>query len=77
VEVADHPQRVVRDCVVLDRRQPDALQPGHELDEKAAFYKLVEALEDAKEIAVLRMALDDDPARFGEPTPYAAGDHTG
>ena len=55
----------------------DQLQPGRESDETAAFYEIVKVLEDSRDIAVLRMALDDDPARFGEPTPYAAGDHTG
>jgi hypothetical protein len=55
----------------------DTLQPGREADETAAFYKIVTTLEDCREIAVLRMALDDDPSRFGEPTPFAAGDHTG
>ena len=55
----------------------DHLQPGREMDEKAAFYAIVTAIEDSREIAILRMALDDDPSRFGEPTPVAAGDHTG
>jgi hypothetical protein len=55
----------------------DALEPGHDLDEKQAFYEIVKVLEDSREVAILRMALDDDPARFGEPTPFAAGDHTG
>jgi uncharacterized protein YidB (DUF937 family) len=47
------------------------------LDEKEAFYQLVEALETAPEIVAIRMALGEDPSRFGAPTPYAAGDHTG
>jgi hypothetical protein len=55
----------------------DALESGHDLDEKQAFYEIVKVLEDSREVAILRMALDDDPARFGEPTPFAAGDHTG
>ncbi|MDB5444389.1 MAG: hypothetical protein JWP73_2765 [Phenylobacterium sp.] len=55
----------------------DHLRPGRDPDEAAAFYAIVETLETAREIKILRMALDDDPARFGEPTPYAAGDHTG
>jgi len=55
----------------------DRLQPGREVDEKAAFYEIVTAIEDSREIAVLRMALDDDPQRFGEPTPFASGDNTG
>jgi hypothetical protein len=55
----------------------DQLQPGRPADEKAAFYEIVALLESSKDLSVLRMALDDDPARFGEPTPFAAGDHTG
>ena len=55
----------------------DRLQPGREVDETAAFYEIVTAIEDSREIAVLRMALDDDPQRFGEPTPFASGDNTG
>lgn len=55
----------------------DHLQPGRDVREAAAFYEIVEVLEDSREIAVLRTALNDDPSRFGEPTPYAAGDHTG
>ena len=39
--------------------------------------KLVEMLETSPEITAVRMALGQDPARFGEPTPYAAGDSTG
>ncbi|HEV2530202.1 hypothetical protein [Phenylobacterium sp.] len=55
----------------------DHLQPGREVDEKAAFYQIVTTIEDSREIAIVRMALDDDPVRFGEPTPLAAGDRTG
>lgn len=55
----------------------DHLAKGEALDEKEAFYEIVETLETAREVARLRMALDDDPARFGDPTPFAAGDHTG
>jgi hypothetical protein len=55
----------------------DHLSRGDALDEKEAFYQIVEALETAPEIAVLRMALGDDPVRFGEATPLAAGDNTG
>ena len=47
------------------------------LDEKEAFSRIVEMLETAPEIARVRMALGQDPARFGEPTPYASGDSTG
>ena len=55
----------------------DHLSRGDALDEKEAFYEIVETLETAREVTRLRMALGDDPARFGDPTPLAAGDHTG
>ena len=55
----------------------DHLSRGEALDEKEAFYEIVETLETAREVTRLRMALGDDPARFGDPTPFAAGDHTG
>lgn len=55
----------------------DQLQPGRPADEKAAFYAIAELLETAPELTTLRLALDDDPSRFGEPTPFAAGDKTG
>jgi hypothetical protein len=55
----------------------DHLARRDDLDEKEAFYQLVEALETAPEISRLRLALDDDPHRFGAPTPLAAGDNTG
>jgi hypothetical protein len=47
------------------------------LDEAACFYRIVETLETSPEITKVRLALGQDPARFGEPTPFAAGDHTG
>jgi hypothetical protein len=55
----------------------DHLGKKQALDEKEAFYQLVEALETAPEVAKVRLALGDDPHRFGEPTPAAAGDSTG
>jgi len=55
----------------------DHLQPGRDADEAGAFYEIVRTLEVSREIATLRMALGRDPVRFGEPTPYAAGDNTG
>lgn len=55
----------------------DHLSKKDDLDETEAFYQLVEALETAPEITRIRLALDDDPHRFGEPTPTAAGDSTG
>ena len=55
----------------------DHLSKKDALDEKEAFYQVVEALETAPEIAKVRMALGQDPHRFGEPTPVAAGDNTG
>jgi hypothetical protein len=55
----------------------DHLARGEALDEKEAFYQVVQALEIAPEITTIRMALGDDPHRFGEPTPVASGDNTG
>jgi hypothetical protein len=55
----------------------DHLSKGQALDEKEAFYQLVEALETAPEIGKVRLALGDDPHRFGAATPFAAGDNTG
>jgi hypothetical protein len=55
----------------------DALAKKDDLDEAEAFYRIVELLETAPEITTVRMALGDDPHRFGEPTPVAAGDNTG
>jgi hypothetical protein len=55
----------------------DRLSRTGDIDEKEAFYQLVEALETAPEIVVVRMALGDDPHRFGDPTAVAATDHTG
>jgi hypothetical protein len=61
----------------LEELVADNLSKKGRLDEAEAFYQLVEALETAPEIAKVRMALGDDPHRFGEPTPVAAGDSTG
>jgi hypothetical protein len=61
----------------LEELVADQLSKKDALDEKEAFYQLVEALETAPEVAQVRLALNDDPHRFGEPTPAAAGDNTG
>ena len=61
----------------LEELVADHLSKKDGLDEKEAFYQLVEALETAPEITRVRMALGDDPHRFGDPTPAAAGDNTG
>jgi hypothetical protein len=58
----------------LEEIVADQLSRKGQIDEKEAFYRIVEALETAPEIAAMRLALDDDPHRFGEPTPVAAGD---
>lgn len=55
----------------------DRLSRPGELDEADAFYRIVETLETAPEIAKVRLALGDDPHRFGAPTPLASGDNTG
>ncbi|WP_374470849.1 hypothetical protein [Phenylobacterium sp.] len=61
----------------IQDRVADHLSKTGEIDEKEAFYEIVEMLETSQEITKLRMALGQDPHRFGEPTPYAAGDNTG
>ena len=61
----------------LEELVADRLARKGELDEAEAFYDIVEILETAPEITRLRLALGDDPHRFGEPTPAAAGDRTG
>jgi hypothetical protein len=61
----------------LEELVADQLSKKDDLDEAEAFYQIVEALETAPEIAVVRMALGDDPHRFGEATAVASGDHTG
>jgi hypothetical protein len=55
----------------------DRLSRPGEFDEADAFYRIVEALETAPEIAKVRLALGDDPHRFGARTPLASGDNTG
>ena len=61
----------------LEELVAEHLSRGGALDEKAAFYEIVEALETAPEIVPLRMALGEDPSRFGEPNPMASGGNTG
>jgi hypothetical protein len=61
----------------IQDRVADHLSQKGDFDEKEAFYEIVEMLETSQEITKLRMALGQDPHRFGEPTPYAAGDNTG
>jgi len=61
----------------LEELIADRLASQQAFDEAAAFYDIVEMLETAPEIAKVRLALGDDPHRFGEPTPAAAGDGTG
>ena len=61
----------------LEELVADRLSQTGAFDEAEAFYRIVEALETAPEIAKIRMALGQDPHRFGEPTPTAAGGHTG
>ncbi len=61
----------------LQERVGETLARKGEIDEARSFYDIVEMLETAREIDQVRMALGDDPMRFGEPTPLAAGDNTG
>jgi hypothetical protein len=61
----------------LEELVADQLARKDDIDEREGFYRIVEALETAPEIAKVRMALGDDPSRFGAPTPAAAGGRTG
>ena len=61
----------------IQERVGETLAQKGEIDEARSFYDIVEMLETSREIDKVRMALGDDPARFGEPTPVAAGDNTG
>lgn len=61
----------------LEELIADHLSKKGAIDEREAFYQLVEALETAPEVAKVRLALGDDPHRFGDPTPVAGPDHTG
>jgi hypothetical protein len=55
----------------------DHLSRKDGLDERRAFYDVVEILETAPEINQVRTVLGQDPTRFGEETPVAHGGHTG
>ena len=74
-----HDALVAADALIsrIEELVADRLSQTGELDEQEAFYRIVEMLETAPEIARVRMALGQDPHRFGEPTPAAAGDNTG
>lgn len=61
----------------LQDRAADYLSRKGEIDEAHAFYDLVEMLETAPEITTVRVALDRDPIRFGDPTPVSRAGHTG
>lgn len=55
----------------------DRLSQSGDFDEARAFYDIVEVLETSSEISKVRMALDRDPYRFGEPTPVSRAGNTG
>jgi hypothetical protein len=55
----------------------DHLSRKDALDERRAFYDVVELLETAPEITQVRTALGLEPTRFGEESPVAHGGHTG
>jgi hypothetical protein len=76
---AQHAALAAADALIsrLEELVADELSKKDKLDEKQAFYRIVEMLETSPEITTVRMALGQDPARFGEPTPYASGDSTG
>ena len=54
----------------LDRKQDG-------LDESAAFYEIVEMFETSPEITKIRMALGQDPSRWGDRSPLASPSNTG
>jgi hypothetical protein len=78
-DIADREALVAANALIsrIEDLVADHLSKGEALDEKEAFYQLVAALETAPEIGKLRLALGDDPHRFGAATPVAAGDNTG
>lgn len=61
----------------LQDRAADHLARKDDFDEARGFYDLVEMLETAPEITTIRVALNRDPYRFGEPTPMSRAGHTG
>lgn len=61
----------------LQEKAADHLSQKDALDEARAFYDLVEILETSRDISKVRMALERDPFRFGEPTPVSRAGHTG
>lgn len=59
-------------------RIADFLGEKHDgLDEAAAFYEIVAMFETSPEITKLRMALGQDPSRWGDRSPLASPGHTG
>jgi hypothetical protein len=78
-DIADREALVAANALIsrIEDLVADHLSKGEALDEKEAFYQLVATLETAPEIGKLRLALGDDPHRFGAATPVAAGDNTG
>lgn len=61
----------------IEDRIADHLAKKDDLDEKAAFYEIVEMLETSQEITALRMALGREPTRWGDDSPLGAPGHTG
>ena len=62
---------------IEDRIADHLAKKGDALDEKEAFYEIVQMLETAPEIAVVRMALGQEPERWGDRTPMASAGNTG
>jgi len=61
----------------IEDRIGDYLSRKGEFDEKEAFYELVELLETSPEITTVRMAIGQDPSRWGDRSPLASGSNTG
>jgi hypothetical protein len=62
----------------VEDRLADFLGRKHDgLDETAAFYEIVEMFETSAEITRIRMALGQDPSRWGDKSPLASASNTG
>jgi hypothetical protein len=61
----------------VEDRIADFLGQKDGLNEAEAFYEIVEMFETSKEITAIRMALGQDPSRWGDRSPLASASNTG
>lgn len=61
----------------VEERIVDVLAERGEVDEKAAFYDIVEMFEVSPEITKLRLAIGQDPTRWGDRSAMGSLNHTG